>query len=110
MSTDPAALAREVLDAAHEDETVTVCTIPDNKSAALARAVIELTAELGAYREENTRHREKIARVEALADRLDAAGLYARNHPDADVGLQAVARADRCLAAQIRATLNGENA
>ena len=43
---DPAALAREVLDAAHEDETVTVCTIPDNKTATLARAVIELTAEL----------------------------------------------------------------
>ena len=40
MSTDPTTLAREVLDAAHEDETVTVCTIPDNKAAALARAVI----------------------------------------------------------------------
>ena len=34
MSTGPTALAREVLDAAHEDETVTVCTIPDNKAAA----------------------------------------------------------------------------
>ena len=50
MSTDPTALAHEVLDDAHEDETVTVCTIPDNKVAALARAVI---------------------RVDELADRLD---------------------------------------
>ena len=110
MTTDPTTLAREVLDAAHEDETVTVCSVPDNKAAALARAVIELTAEIDAYREENTRHREKIARMEALADRLDAAGLYARNHPDADVGLQAVARADRGLAAQIRTALNGDSA
>ena len=51
MTTDPTALAREVLDAAHEDETITVCTIPDNKVAALARAVIELTARLDAYRD-----------------------------------------------------------
>ena len=50
MSTDPVTLAREVLETAHEDETITVCTIPDNKAAALARAVI---------------------RVEELADRLD---------------------------------------
>ena len=50
MSIDPTALAREVLDAAHEDETITVCTIPDNKVAALARAVI---------------------RMDELADRLD---------------------------------------
>ena len=39
----------------------------------LARAVIELTAERDAYREENTRFREQAARVKALADRLDAA-------------------------------------
>ena len=44
MSTDPTALAREVLDAAHEDETVTVCTIPDNKVATLARAVGRVAA------------------------------------------------------------------
>ena len=37
---DPATIAREVLDMAHEDDTITVCTIPDNKAAALARAVI----------------------------------------------------------------------
>lgn len=47
---EPVALAREVLALAHEDETVTVCTIPDNTVAALARAVV---------------------RVLALADRLD---------------------------------------
>ena len=50
MTTDPTALAREVLDLTHEDETVTVCSVPDNKAADLARAVI---------------------RVEELADRLD---------------------------------------
>ena len=38
--TDPLTIAREVLDLAHEDETVTVCSVPDNKVAALARAVI----------------------------------------------------------------------
>ena len=48
--TDPVALAREVLDLTHEDDTVTVCSVPDNKAAALARAV---------------------TRVEELADRLD---------------------------------------
>ena len=37
---NPVALAHEVLDMAHEDETITVCTIPDNKAATLARAVI----------------------------------------------------------------------
>ena len=48
--TDPLTIAREVLDLTHEDETVTVCSVPDNKVAALARAVL---------------------RVEELADRLD---------------------------------------
>ena len=47
---DPLTLAREVLETAHEDDTITVCTIPDNKTAALARAVI---------------------RMDELADRLD---------------------------------------
>ena len=47
---DPLTIAREVLDLAHEDDTITVCTIPDNKTAALARAVI---------------------RMDELADRLD---------------------------------------
>ena len=48
---DPLTIAREVLDLTHEDETVTVCSVPDNKAAALARAAL---------------------RVEELADRLDA--------------------------------------
>lgn len=43
MSIDPTTLAREVLDAAHEDETITVCSIPDNKVATLARAVIAVS-------------------------------------------------------------------
>lgn len=50
VDRDPVALAREVLDLTHEDETVTVCSVPDNKAAALARAAL---------------------RVDALADRLD---------------------------------------
>lgn len=106
MSTDPTTLAREVLDAAHEDETVTVCTIPDNKVATLARAVIELTAELDAYREENTRYREEIARVEALADRLDheaEARRAARQDPFEVMTI-------RQEAARIRDALNGKNA
>lgn len=44
MTTDPITLAREVLDLTHEDETVTVCTIPDNKVAALARTVVAVAA------------------------------------------------------------------
>lgn len=51
MSTDPITLAREVLDAVHEDETITVCTIPDNKAAALARAVLAAEALAGQLRE-----------------------------------------------------------
>ena len=39
---DPATIAREVLETAHEDDTITVCTIPDNKTAALARAVLRM--------------------------------------------------------------------
>ena len=57
MTTDPVTLAREVLETAHEDETVTVCSVPDNKAAALAHAVIDLTA--------------KVARVEALEAALE---------------------------------------
>ena len=39
---DPLTIAREVLDLTHEDETVTVCSVPDNKVAALARAVLRM--------------------------------------------------------------------
>ena len=102
MTTDPAALAREVLDAAHEDETITVCTIPDNTAAALARAVIELTARLGAYREENTRHRERIARVEVLADLYDANARLEMRGGDVSESINTRAIADR-----IRTALNG---
>ena len=37
------ALARAVLDLTPEDETVTVCSVPDNKVAALARAVLAVS-------------------------------------------------------------------
>ena len=102
--TDPLAIAREVLETAHEDETVTVCSVPDNKAAALARAVVELTAELDAYREENTRFREQAARVKALADRLDAAAA-----DDFDgVSGTSVSLVKYETAKAIRAALNGE--
>lgn len=77
-STD---LAREVLDGAQCLDALPMTAIVARTQAmislaeaapALARAVIELTAERDAYREENTRLREQAARVKALADRLDA--------------------------------------
>ena len=90
MSTDPTTIAREVLDLAHEDETVTVCSIPDNKAATLARAVIELTA--------------KVERVEALADRLEASA----SELEAD-GADDYAEAAITDATRIRAALNGDD-
>ena len=86
-----------MLDLTHEDETVTVCSVPDNKTAALARAVIDLTAERDAYREQE-------ARVIALADRLDVVA----NELEAD-GEDGYADAARTDAHSIRAALNGEN-
>ena len=87
MSTDPTALAREVLDAAHEDETVTVCTIPDNKAAALARAVL---------------------RVKALADDMDHdADLLDQTD---DLRLHLIAATHREGATRLRAALNGGDA
>ena len=84
MSTDPTALAREVLDLTHEDETVTVCTIPDNKAAALARAAL---------------------RVEALADRLENEAAYKASRGDTWDAVCLRSEADR-----IRAALNGDSA
>ena len=80
-------LAREVLETAHEDETVTVCSVPDNKTAALARAVIRLAD---------------------LADDMDEDAVYVRN---AFNGIEGRRRAEerRSAAARIRAALNGEN-
>ena len=89
-AADPLTIAREVLETAHEDDTITVCTIPDNKTAALARAVIDLTT--------------KVERMEALADRLDVVA----NELEAD-GEDGYADAARTDAHSIRAALNGEN-
>ena len=80
---DPLTIAREVLDLTHEDETVTVCSVPDNKAAALARAVI---------------------RMDELADRLDVVA----NELEAD-GEDGYADAARTDAHSIRAALNGDN-
>lgn len=88
MTTDPVTLAREVLETAHEDDTITVCTIPDNKTAALARAVI---------------------RVKEMAEDLEVGALWVINHTDLDDDLKAHAHADRGLAAEIRAALNGDD-
>ena len=111
MSTDPTALAREVLDAVHEDETITVCTIPDNKVAALARAVNELTAELDAERFAHANAAMRIKCVKALADDLDreADRIHVRymDMGDHAHGLRDAYRED---AKRIRAALNGENA
>lgn len=79
---DPATIAREVLDMAHEDDTITVCTIPDNKAAALARAVI---------------------RMEELADRLEHEAAY-----EASRGDDWDAVCIRAEARRIRRALNGE--
>lgn len=79
MNAEAADLAREVLALAHEDETVTVCTIPDSKAAALARAV---------------------ARVDALAELLERESGILRDrgdHPN-ESGM---------MAARIRIALNG---
>ena len=82
MSTTEAAdLARTILDLTHEDETVTVCSVPDNKVAALARAVI---------------------RMEELADRLDAEAKREGPH-----GVMFVSHA---FATEIRNALEGETA
>ena len=78
---DPATIAREVLDMAHEDDTITVCSVPDNKVAALARAVI---------------------RVDELADRLDAEAKREGPH-----GVMFVSHA---YATEIRNALEGETA
>ena len=71
----------------------------------VARAVIELTAERDAYREENTRLREQAARVKALADRL---GHAAADDFDGVSGTS-VSLVKYETAKAIRAALNGEN-
>ena len=84
VDRDPVALAREVLDLTHEDETVTVCSVPDNKVAALARAV---------------------TRVEELADRLEHEAAY-----EASQGDDWDAVCIRSEVRRIRRALNGETA
>ena len=79
--TDLVTVAREVLETAYEDETVTVCSVPDNKVAALARAVI---------------------RMEELADRLDDEAKREGPH-----GVMFVSHA---FATEIRNALEGETA
>nr|DAT11703.1 MAG TPA: hypothetical protein [Caudoviricetes sp.] len=91
--TETADLAREVLETAHEDDTITVCTIPDNKAAALARAVIDLTA--------------TVKRVEALADDMDHdADLLDQTD---DLRLHLIAATHREDATRLRTALNGDD-
>ena len=105
-------LAREVLDdelewgaldPGHHPEGRAAVYRMANHAPALARAVVELTAELDAYREENTRHREKIARVETLADQYDAEARLEMREGDVSESINTQATSDR-----IRAALNGE--
>ena len=84
VDRDPLTIAREVLDLTHEDETVTVCSVPDNKVAALARAV---------------------TRVEDLADRLEHEAAY-----EASRGDDWDAVCIRAEARRIRRALNGDDA
>ena len=118
MSTDPTALAREVLDAdkvrdstpgtlyldgpTHEHEEAASAIL--DAAPVLARAVIELTAERDAYIEENTRLREVRARMAALADQYDAEARLERREGDVSESINTQATADR-----IRAALNGDN-
>ena len=104
IDRDPLTIAREVLDLTHEDETVTVCSVPDNKVAALARAVNELTAERDAYIEENMRLREVRARMAALADQYDAEARLERREGNVSESINTQATADR-----IRTALNGDH-
>ena len=67
----------------------------------LARAVQSLTAEVDAYREENTRLREQTARMEALADQYDAEARLEMREGDVTESINTQVTADR-----IRAELN----
>ena len=62
---DPLTIAREVLETAHEDDTITVCTIPDNKAAALARAVIRVEELADQHEWEAEKRRTDIAESDA---------------------------------------------
>ena len=72
--TDPVTVAREVLDLTHEDETVTVCSVPDNKVAALARAVIDLTDKLATRDAQAERVEAQAQAWEAAASMIEAHG------------------------------------
>lgn len=98
---DPVELAREVLDMAHEDDTITVCTIPDNKAAALARAVIDLTGRLDAERFAHTSTAVKVKRIEELAEMMERESGIRRDRGDYpnEMGVSA---------GDLRRVLNGE--
>ena len=91
---NPVDIAHEVLGRDMHGVTSPLIALMHAESCALARAVLDLT--------------DKVERMKALAANLDVAALYAINHPDADDDLKAHAHADRGLAAQILAILNGE--
>ena len=104
MSTEAADLARIILDDSEPDLPNDLYPLNVREARTLARAVIELTAERDAYREENTRHREKIARMAALADQYDAEARLEMREGDVSESINTQATADR-----IRTALNGEN-
>ena len=121
MTTDPTALAREVLDdelgwevkpgdLMHPEDKAATYRLA-NAAPVLARAVIELTAERDAYREGNMRLREMRARTKALADLLARQAAWERNPPAGTMPDTASLYADGLeeAAARIRAALNGDN-
>lgn len=97
-------LARTILDVTEGEHPADMYVLYVREAHTLARAVIELTAERDAYREENTRLREQAARVKALADRLDDAAA-----DDFDgVSGTSVSLVKYETAKAIRAALNGD--
>ena len=108
VDRDPVALAREVLgdelawaalDPGHHPEGQAAVYRLANAAPTLARAVIDLTAQLDAERFAHANTAVKVKNVEALADRLDREASEVLGRP---VYSQA---GDR-----IRAALNGDNA
>ena len=123
MSTDPTALAREVLEREERLSAYTYsiplaaqaswdATRSEQVKAApdLARAVIELTARLDAERFAHANAAMRIKCVKALADELEAegtAGVRVPNRTPHDSGWH---DSQIIAAARIRTALNGENA
>lgn len=117
----PVDLAREVLDIqkAHEGmckrtDLALPASVDDletlaNAAPILARAVRSLTAERDAYIEENTRLREQVARIKALADRLETEGTTGVRVPSRTPHDSGWHDSQIIAATRIRTALNGDH-